>query len=80
MFLTAAMFVSNISFADNLAKDYCDKVVAKAAEDAALLLAPSVQVQGIKLPTGTFTNAGGFISTEGYTVRASFLWFCKNRL
>lgn len=55
----ALLFWSGLALADDpttFTKDYCTKVRERAAGDADLLLAPSIQVQGLKIPEGTFAR------------------------
>lgn len=53
----------------------CEAIRARAAGDAALLLSPSMQVQGIKYPaTGTFGAIGGSTTELGLQARLAFLW------
>jgi hypothetical protein len=73
----ALLFWGGLALADDpttFTKDYCTKVRERAAGDADLLLAPSVQVVGLKMPEGTYTTVGGYVAAGGYTARASFLW------
>jgi hypothetical protein len=52
---------------------YCRKVQARAAGDAALLFAPSLQVQGIRFPASGTVDAG-VTTGSGYQLRASVSW------
>lgn len=72
----ASAIVAGLSIVDDAHADtspYCDKVRARAASEAALLFAPSVQAQGIKFP-----NAGaidtGVTAGQGYQLRAAIVW------
>lgn len=72
---TAVCFVALASTTRANAQEspYCAKVRARAAADAALLIAPSLRAEGIKLPSalqkgGTIDPASG--SGSGYQIRA----------
>ena len=52
---------------------YCRKVRAHAAGDAALLVAPTLQAQGVRFPNNGVADAGVTTGT-GYQVRAALSW------
>ena len=52
---------------------YCRRVQARAASDAALLFAPSLEAQGVKFPASGTVDAG-VTTGSGYQFRAGISW------
>lgn len=55
---------------------YCDKVVARAHADAALLFSPALTVQGVKLPSSSPTDPTSQTATNpnGYQFQTLMVW------
>jgi len=70
---------SEVAIADDKTDiDYCNKVKARAASDAALLFSPQIQAQFIKFPSSSPTDATttstGATGTNGLQARALAVW------
>ncbi len=53
---------------------YCRKVRARAGGDAALLVAPTLQAQGIRFPANAAIDTGATAGYQGYQARVAASW------